>query len=269
VVNSCLAQILPNASEVAAGSEAPEHVHQLRVGLRRLRTALRELKDLAPPPCTEDDAQALDDAFGRLGAARDRQVVGSHITARLQAAGAPWAEWPQGDEAITAPADTVRSAAFQRALIALSGHTYCALQTSDDGASPVEQIAERLRHLHRQITKAAGRFEKLPIDDQHRVRKRLKRLRYLAEFASPLYRRRAVEQYLRALKPAQDALGEHNDEAVAEAAYNRFAHDEPRAWFAVGWLLGQREQSARRCGKALRAIAEAKPFWQRRGGKRR
>lgn len=268
IVNSCLAQILPNASEVAAGSEEPEHVHQLRVGLRRLRTALRELKDLAPSPCSADDAQAIDETFGQLGAARDRQVVGSHITARLQAAGAPWSEWPPADAAITAPADTVRSAAFQRALIRLSAYTYDALQTSDDSASPADLITERLQHLHRQITKAARRFEKLPIDDQHRVRKQLKRLRYLAEFALPLHRKRAVERYMRALKPAQDALGEHNDEAVAETAYSKIAPDEPRAWFAVGWLLGQRDQSARRCGKALRKIADAEPFWHRRGGKR-
>jgi len=265
IANSCLAQILPNASEVAAGSDAPEHVHQLRVGLRRLRTALRELKDLAPAPCSQQDAQALDDAFDLLGAARDQQVVGSHITPRLVAAGAPWAEWRSADDGGTAPAETVRGAAFQRALIHLSAYTWCSLQTADDSPSPAEFMAERLQHLHRQITKAARRFEALPVDQQHQARKRLKRLRYLAEFARPLHKARAVEQYLRALKPAQDELGQHNDEAVAEEAYRRMAADEPRAWFAVGWLVGQRELSARRCAKALRAIVEAKPFWRPSG----
>jgi triphosphatase len=54
----------------------------------------------------------------------------------------------------------------------------------------------------------------------------------------------------------------HNDEAVAEDAYRQAAADAPGAWFAVGWLAGQRELSARRCGKALRAIAKAEPFWR-------
>ena len=46
VLQSCLNQILPNASELAAASGDSEHIHQLRVGIRRLRTALRELDGL-------------------------------------------------------------------------------------------------------------------------------------------------------------------------------------------------------------------------------
>jgi triphosphatase len=48
VVSGCLGQILPNATEVAIGNFDHDVVHQLRVGIRRLRTALRELDDLHP-----------------------------------------------------------------------------------------------------------------------------------------------------------------------------------------------------------------------------
>lgn len=267
IVNSCLAQILPNASEVAAGSPAPEHVHQLRVGLRRLRTAMRELQGWVSFEWPPADVQALEVAFSALGAARDDQVVADHITSRLQAAGAPWPQWPAAAETPPAPLDTVHNPAFQRALIGLLAYTHGALNQPDDSGAPEALIAERLQHLHRQMTKAAKRFETLPVDEQHRSRKRLKRLRYLAEFASSLYRRADVDKYLRALRPAQDALGQHNDEAVAEAAYRRVAPDEPRAWFAVGWLLAQQAESARQCAKALGKVAEAQPFW-RSGGKR-
>ncbi|WP_374569281.1 CHAD domain-containing protein [Ideonella sp.] len=265
IVNSALAQVLPNASEVAAGSPAPEHVHQLRIGLRRLRTALRELPALRVPagfdwPAT--DAQALEAAFAALGAARDDQAVAAAITARLQAAGAPWPQWPAAEAAPAAPADTVRSAAFQHALIGLLAFTHRALSQPDDSDAPQALFGERLQHLHRQVTKAAKRFDTLPVAEQHRVRKRLKRLRYLAEFVAPLYRRTDTERYLRALRPAQDALGQHNDEAVAEAAYRRVAPDEPRAWFAVGWLQAQQAASARQCTKALGQVAKAKPFWR-------
>ena len=50
VVASCLSQVLPNASAVASGSGDPAHVHQLRVGLRRLRRALRQQQKAAPGP---------------------------------------------------------------------------------------------------------------------------------------------------------------------------------------------------------------------------
>lgn len=40
VLGSCADQILANASQIASGSHGADHVHQLRVGLRRLRSAL-------------------------------------------------------------------------------------------------------------------------------------------------------------------------------------------------------------------------------------
>jgi cyclic-di-GMP phosphodiesterase TipF (flagellum assembly factor) len=43
VVRSCLDQVLANASLLAEGNLADSVVHQLRVGIRRLRTAQREL----------------------------------------------------------------------------------------------------------------------------------------------------------------------------------------------------------------------------------
>ncbi len=55
VVANCLQQVLGNASDLAhEDGTDPEHLHQLRVGLRRLRTALRELGPLTaavPPAC--------------------------------------------------------------------------------------------------------------------------------------------------------------------------------------------------------------------------
>lgn len=60
-VCAALDKVLGNASEVGAGSGDEEHVHQLRIGLRRLRTALRELGPLAEgadPACTAADARA-------------------------------------------------------------------------------------------------------------------------------------------------------------------------------------------------------------------
>ncbi|WP_162910182.1 CYTH domain-containing protein, partial [Azohydromonas sediminis] len=88
MVRSCLDQILPNASVVAAGRHDAEHVHQLRVGLRRLRTALREFGDAAAEvdPAWEP---ALAAVFARLGAARDRDALAATLLPALAAAGAP------------------------------------------------------------------------------------------------------------------------------------------------------------------------------------
>jgi CHAD domain-containing protein len=110
------------------------------------------------------------------------------------------------------------------------------------------------------------RFESLDTELQHRVRKRLKRLRYLAEFVAPLFDAQdkdAAERYLKALRPAQDALGDFNDEAVAMALYREATGRDARAWFAVGWFTARHPAGAKACRKALEKIEDAPRFWKR------
>ncbi len=88
VVRACLDQVLGNASEVGAGSTHADHIHQVRVGIRRLRTALRELSGLVPGVDPAHEA-ALVDAFRVLGSRRDRTQLERGIQPRLEAQGGP------------------------------------------------------------------------------------------------------------------------------------------------------------------------------------
>ncbi|WP_281078761.1 CHAD domain-containing protein [Variovorax paradoxus] len=137
-------------------------------------------------------------------------------------------------------------------------------------------LRKRLQRLHEQALRDGGRFESLDTDSQHRVRKRLKRLRYLAEFAAPLFETRdekksddksAAERYLKRLRPAQDALGEFNDEAVAMALYREATAHDARAWFAVGWFSARHAAGAAACREALEKIEGAPRFWKKGRGK--
>ena len=267
VLNTCLAQILPNASEVAAGSQDAEHVHQLRVGIRRLRTALREMADFAPQvdPAWE---LALVGAFRALGLQRDREHLRQTVQPQIEAAGGPPVAWRDASD-VPEPADVVRGADFQKVLIdlvtaSLPKETTEATDDALEEAPPARKLLrERLAKLHRQVVRDGRRFEALESTAQHRVRKRLKRLRYLGEFVAPLFGRRDARRYLEDLEPAQDALGKHNDDAVAIAAYRKHAAHDGRAWFAVGWLSARQPADAVECRKALDKIAEARPFWKK------
>ncbi|MDO9185576.1 MAG: CYTH and CHAD domain-containing protein, partial [Bacteroidia bacterium] len=77
VVAACLNQVLANASDVAAGCSAEENIHQLRVGLRRLRTALQELEALAGGwgDQGEEWKAVLAGVFRELGQHRDRDYL--------------------------------------------------------------------------------------------------------------------------------------------------------------------------------------------------
>jgi inorganic triphosphatase YgiF len=271
VVASCLEQILPNAGEVAAGSVDADHVHQARVGLRRLRTALRELGRFAGTEELLDAGQleVLATTFGQLGEVRDQVAVSRVVQARLEEAGAPpelrW-PWPAGE--LHSPDAAVRDTAFQTVLLQLL--EFALREPIPDQACSkgmcAKALEKRLSRLHRQVQRDGERFTQISVEHQHRVRKRLKRLRYLSEFVTPLYGTYAVERYVEALRPAQDALGAHNDDAVGLDVYRRATAEQAQAWFAVGWLSAQQRETARACRRALGKVADAPRFWK--GGKK-
>ena len=265
IVEACLEQVIGNASEIAGGGCDAEHIHQLRVGIRRLRSAARELGRLAPAYDAAAWEPPLSDAFRALGAYRDRETVAPAIEARLQAAGSPSPSIAARASAPPDPLEVVGASAFQTALLDVMALT--ATVPSDGESTPGPAAArrvinKRLARLQRQLEQGARRFGTLDEDGQHRVRKRLKRLRYLVELVAPLYGKRKVEAYRARLEPAQDAVGEHVDLLLSRRAARRHAEgDEPRAWFNVGWLGAEIARSTRRARKALQRAGRAPAFW--------
>jgi len=293
VVASCLAQMLPNASEIAAGSTDEEQIHQLRIGIRRLRTALRELAGLDAHTDLFNGAEwepPLVEAFRALGALRDREQVVKLAQPQLRDVGAPEFDPLAGDDAaaeMPSPGEVVRAPVFQSVLVSLIGFTAAidadaapqgeaggvgqpaSTPAPLDAGAARRHLRKRLQRLHEQAVRDGRRFESLATEDQHRTRKRLKRLRYLAEFVAPLFadakdeKKPAAERYLKRLRPAQDALGEFNDEAVALALYREATARDARAWFAVGWFSARHAAGAKACRKALGRIGKAPRFWKK------
>uniref|UniRef100_UPI001358FE20 CHAD domain-containing protein n=1 Tax=Raoultella sp. 18073 TaxID=2681452 RepID=UPI001358FE20 len=112
-------QILPNASVIAQGHGDEGHVHQLRVGIRRLRTALRELDAFAPGRFDPDWQAPLRTAFRRLGELRDGEHVLESFDEALRASGGP--AIAAHEPPSTSAQEVVGDGAFQAALIALMG----------------------------------------------------------------------------------------------------------------------------------------------------
>ncbi|MEO7338736.1 MAG: CHAD domain-containing protein [Caldimonas sp.] len=216
VIASCLRQILGNANEIGAGAVDEELPHQLRVGLRRLRTALRELADFAPGLDPEWE-QALRNAFQALGANRDEVTVLPELRKEMIRAGIVFAQTAGGLPAAPFPETVVRDPELQRALLAVMA--FCHATPTPPNLKGARRhlkrkIGARLAKLYHDLKRDATRFDKLSPSRQHCVRKRLKRLRYLAEFASPLFGTKRVGQYLKHWRKAQDALGNENDYRV-------------------------------------------------------
>ncbi len=277
VLRSCFDQVADNASEIAAGQPDGEAVHQLRVGLRRLRTASRELHGLAAG-LDRGFEVAVARVFRQLGDVRDRSVVAGAMESALRAAGSPDPLLPPPSSDPVDPVATVRASDFQQALMDVldfvlipdpapedARAAFIAPTFAPDAADPprvLRLLSVRLDALHRKLMRDAKKFETLSPEAQHKTRNRLKRLRYLAELMASLYDTPSVRRYLARLMPAQEALGARIDLFVAL----RMARDvtlggAAKGWFNVGWLTAQLPASAARCRKRLRRAAAAKPFW--------
>lgn len=259
IVRSALAQILPNASALAGGGAGPEHLHQARIGLRRLLAALREFGAWSD---AVDGQWAIDarQVFGELGRARDRDAIASALSPALREAGAPL--WQLSAEAAVADAGAVfRAPAATQCLLGLIGFACTTAAPPTDERPALKELAQaRLGRLHRQVHRAGKGFALQDSASRHRARKRLKRLRYCAEFTSALWPERAWAAYSERLRRAQDALGAMQDNAVAEPLYRAEAERDPRAWFAVGWLVACREVLVAEAGRALRNLGKTPKF---------
>ncbi|MBN9463995.1 MAG: CYTH and CHAD domain-containing protein [Burkholderiales bacterium] len=315
VLDECIAQVLVNASglaapvgvEAAAGRAAvdppeadrTELVHQLRVGLRRLRSAFRLFRDWVPP-VPEPIATGARDLSRAVGAVRDRDVLAQAIEPALQRAGAPGSLQPAGGGAAADAGDAVALAAGQAAqqwLLALLAWRHgldadeapAAARPAEPPAPssepPVPDLEPPARNLEppapdplaplaplvrrrlvrwlRSIADDAGRFAQLDEAARHALRRRAKRLRYASEFAAPLFRDKAMRRFLKRLQAVQEALGELNDLALAARHYDRGSAAGARDWFAAGWIAARREAVIAQAGRALARLAERDPFRRR------
>jgi inorganic triphosphatase YgiF len=274
VVDECLAQITRNAIGLIEGDPTlrAEHVHQLRVGIRRIRSAVRSFRGWVPSPPAEL-VEGLRLLFATLGLARDRDVLDDGVVAELAKFGAPplalpaaaagpdpvavvagtdaqrifvaWIAWrTKLDEALraefSADADKPETdVAVVSGVAPAAGEAVARCVPRDDAPTFRLNVQRRLRRWHRHLIADWQSFDELDEGSLHALRKRTKRLRYAVEFFAPLLKSRKTERYLDALAAFQDRMGELNDLFVARARYQSLVVSDPAAWFALGWLAAR------------------------------
>jgi hypothetical protein len=174
---------------------------------------------------------------------------------RLRAAGAPLVELPVHDNVLP-PGDLVREAATQQWMLELLAVELQGLGEVTEGEWGL--VLPVIRGWSRQCKKDALRFESFDFEQRHRLRKRLKRLRYALEFIESELPSKGYKRYSKALTNVLNDLGEYNDLRLAIEAYRGISEVDPRAWFAIGWLMAQLSKAERRCIKALAVFQAAK-----------
>jgi inorganic triphosphatase YgiF len=230
-------QIAVNAEGVRT-SDDPEYLHQLRVGLRRLRSLFAAFRALDPQ--AGGVRRRLRPFAPVLGEARDWDVFSQSLDSPPAAA----------KKARANARVLVASPAFQQALLRILRWIEDApWRTSEE---PLDRFAARA--LERLYRKALKKIDWVNAPERHRRRVRIKRLRYAADAFAGCFAPARASRYLAALERLQDGFGDLNDIAVARR-------------LGAGRGLDARE--ARLIGRVRRdwAAFEARPpFW--RGDKR-
>jgi inorganic triphosphatase YgiF len=275
IVGTTLSQVQRNAAGVMQGSD-PECVHQMRVGLRRLRSALRLFADVAPlPQALHDDIAWLG---GALGGARDWEVLGGGTLPALVAANpgetglAPLqdAALERAARARASAAEAVGSQRYARCVLQmgawLHGASWRAGEHAAGLAAPLSGFAAHaLARRHARLQRRGTHLDTADAAKRHRARIAAKRLRYASEFFASLYPARRATRFVGRLTALQDALGWLNDAAVADTLLRELARDAPAleasAAFARGWLGGRAEGRVRQLRNLWRRYAKTAPPW--------
>lgn len=240
MIGACLDQVRGNAATVVDGRSMPEHIHQLRIGLRRLRSVLRLFGPWSSTPVAPWDP-ALRELSTALGAWRDQDVLRTELQPQLAALGAPPLRLARQSSPSRLRA-LFGVASFSGLMLELETYVNSPTPTAPDGKRVVADLARRrLKALEERLRIEFQDFPTASDAQRHRLRKRLKRLRYGIELAGDLLPGRKQEQALLHLKPLQDALGRYNDICHAQAALKRLA-PSPGSWFARGWAAARRDQ---------------------------
>jgi triphosphatase len=260
MINNALQHLLPNASTIAAEQYDSEHVHQARVAMRRLRSALRVFDDWSDEVNPQWQEQ-LTSLFRQLGATRDHDALNEGLLPQLQQAGGPSIELPNiAEENQIAVDESLRCSDFVELILDLLQFVHQPSKKQKKSGLK-KDIAKKLQKLHHQICKDAEQFLDLDISSRHRTRKRVKRLRYCVEFVASLYPNKDVKRYLKDLKPAQESLGQYNDLMVAEVMFQNIVKRKQKAWFAVGWIANEKKYILQQAKQHLDDYSKTDTFW--------
>ena len=279
-VSSTLAQLQANERGVLAGADS-EYLHQMRVGLRRLRSALSVFGDAVPRDARAGHAAELRWLGGLLGPARDWDVF---VTETLPLISRAF----EGHAGIAALADAaagqrraaqrkaqavIRSRRYQRLVLGIgswvAAEGWCAVADAEARAvlaSPVRAYAgAELERRYQRVRKRGRKLASLDSGELHRLRIAIKKLRYGLDFFAPLYEAEKVRALRSRLSRLQDILGALNDAATT----GRLLHEIPTGaddlaearGLVQGWAAGHAAGIRDGVERAWRSFRRTETFW--------
>lgn len=270
IAASALMQIQGNARGVL-DSDDPEYVHQMRVGLRRLRSALDlfcdQLGDVVEPYAAD-----LRTLGAGLGVAREWDVLVTETLPRMR--GIP------NIKKLLAVCDQERQAARNESKNVIKSNTYIVSMlmlgrwltspqaTVDAGWRESARVAAAgiLEVRHARVLKRGRRLTAQSPEQLHRLRIAIKKLRYAVEFFNDLFQVKGMAVQRSRLEKLQDILGHINDAESLEPLFAK-AQSAARRWPATAahsvvlWHQQRAARQRKRLASAWRLFKDAPKPW--------
>jgi len=289
----CLRQLIANVPLMHRRN--PEALHQMRIALRRLRTAISVFSEIVRDGQIDRIKAELKWLNGELSLTRDLDVlldevikpqIRQHPSHRgLKGLYCSFAR--QRLQSYQRAEKTVRSQRFCKLLI----ETFAWIEigewvTATNEAArqhrewPIELFAaDQLSWRRRKIMKKGKKLDELDSAQRHRLRIQVKKARYATEFFAGLFQdkksARRSARMLTALKRLQNSLGGLNDVIARKSLCTDILTRQARSLngtagrdraFAAGLITGSQEaRCAELLSDALKAYAQIKdnkPFWK-------
>jgi inorganic triphosphatase YgiF len=266
IAQSCLRQYRLN-EDLLLATRGTSALHQARVALRRLRSALSLFKPMVQDDAYERIRGGLRDLASGLGEARNLDVLigrtaGTPLGDRLTAARE------------SAYDDVCRMLSDERSralILDVAEWVAVGAWASDDRTAALrdrtaEAFGAKLLDRTRKRLKGAGkRLTRIDDEARHEVRILAKKLRYAAEFFATLYpdkvQRRRRKAFLTALEALQERLGDLNDQATAIDVLRGIGLDEAEAATAAETGI-DRDAALNQAADAYEVLIDTKRFWR-------
>jgi triphosphatase len=282
LLDACRQHLVDNLAAAEDGRD-PEGVHQLRVALRRLRCALSLFRRELPASTFQVLRQEAKWLATALATAREWDVFLAETLGPPEQACAP----AVGFEPLRQAAGERQEASYAMVRAALADprttrfqlhlsqwierrgwRTEIPAEALSVLSEPVCVLAARLlTRLHGKVLKRGRQLRRLDAEARHKLRVRLKSLRYACEFFQPLWPGEAAAHFVGRLAKLQATLGADSDaeatrsllHAIGQAALTPELHRAIGA--VIGWQACDRLVSLRRLRRRWRRLRATAPFW--------
>ncbi len=269
IARSCLSQMLHNEALVRQ-TQDPIVLHQMRVGLRRLRSALSLFgKQLLTDPESAEMKSELLWAGQAMGKVRDFDVLLERIRsskAEYDTSQVIKVERGRG-EAYRELLETLESRRFMetslKAAAWIEAGTWATTDTKKQKQArerPARDFAaDEMSRRFKSIRKSGKRLRERSEEERHELRIRIKKLRYGTEFFGSLFPKAKAQKRRKnlasVLEELQEMLGELHDLSVSGSLAPSLVETSPKR------AERRREKLLDKSKSAVKSLSNINSFW--------